>query len=144
MIEGIQAAYCFAPRLEKHGPTGKDPVIDLVERYDASTVDIGSLTFRASPQRHRLADGRDVLIVGDFDADAIALDEHSNHILLLDGCDLSFAMTTLAMDGGRFLEALIFLVEKKHRSTHLWQIARQCAELAGAPEAAAFYQMFLG
>ena len=144
IIDEIRASYCFVRRQRPQGLQGHDPVIDLLDRYDASTVDIGSIKFRATPQPQRCRDGIPVLIFADFEADALALDDSSHQIWSLDGCKLSFVMMTLAQDGGRFFDALIYLVETKGTSVESGQIARRCAELAGSDAAIGFYQMLVG
>ena len=143
LVDETRRSFCFIAREHALGLSYDCPVMDLVDRYDSSFFDIGSIRFRDIPDAHGIADENGYIIFADFDADLIAKDKR-NRVLLLDGCDPSFVMMTLAENGGRFLEALILLVEARQRGDNPTEIARRCAVVAGSEKAVGFFEMLTG
>ncbi len=93
-------------------------------------------------------------IVGEQEADPLLMDADTFEIHLADLSDLSFVICKCALNGGRFLDALILVVQfyARHRD-HDDEDARQkdalhsasvCAEAAGGMVYLDFYKSVLG
>lgn len=126
-------------------PIHDNPVLDLVLRYDMSTVRMGLVSFRNTIET---ISGK--LWFGKAEADRLVVDPGSSRIQLLDHAAPSYVICDCASSGAQFLDALIAGIEPgpendpfEEDSPELPPVAIQCARAAGGEEFLSFYRDIL-
>jgi hypothetical protein len=126
----------------------EDPVLDLVQNYDATSLEIGMVTFL-----EKIEEERDYLSFGKFEIDDLVIKKSTGNILML-GEGKDHVLYPCAQNGDKFLDALLIAAnffEMRSMDDVLYedqqltcQLAIECSEIAGGVEYEDFYKMFLG
>lgn len=145
-IEGIRKSYFC---VEKEGLERQDdPILDLIARYDLSSVEIGSIRFADEPVQ---LDGS--IYIGEVEVDPILMDVTSREICVVDRDAHNHIMWWCARNGDSLLDALI--IAERHLSKcgyddALWddqvaacEVASDCAKAAGGTKYLDFYKMLV-
>jgi hypothetical protein len=98
-VAAVQEAYVCT--LKKYVTVFLDPVLDLVDRYDASKVEIGGFSFGKEVVQH---DG--LCFFGILEVDPVAVSVESSEILWFYHYDMS-VVSKCALNGAHFLDALL-------------------------------------
>jgi len=145
-IERAQKSYLC---IEKKGLDRQDdPVLDLITRYDLSSVEIGMVRFTDTPI---VQDGS--MCIGEFEVDPILMDITSGEIYVVDLAARNHIMWWCAKNGESFLDALI--IAERHLSrcgydytfagdqAAAFEVASNCAEAAGGRKYLDFYKVLV-
>ncbi len=126
----------------------KDPIKDLVENYDGSTVNIGMVNFEIKPY-----EDSDYYYFAQFEVDLLAVDKNLKTVVLLQS-GTSEVYAKCAQNGSKFLEALAEAAPYLARcgiDKDLYdiqdiacQMAEHCSTIAGGFDFIAFYKMLMG
>lgn len=129
--------------------TSTDPLIDLIHRYDLSTVEIGVVRFVDTPIYHSK-----YLQVGEVEADPLVINHSDGEINVVDLADDRHTLWHCAEDGSSFLEALVYVdcfLSRRIGDNRFardqrpaCEVAARCAVAAGGIEFVAFYRMLVG
>jgi hypothetical protein len=135
--------------IEKKGLDRQDnPVLDLITRYDLSSVEIGMVRFTDT----LIVQGGSMCI-GEFEVDPILMDITSGEIYIVDWAARNHIMWWCAKNGDSFLDALI--LAERHLSrcgydytfaddqTAACEVASNCAEAAGGRKYLDFYKVLV-
>jgi hypothetical protein len=126
-----------------------DPVLELIENYDSSNLEIGMISFDQN-----IEEGEDYLFFGKFEVDDLAVHRNFGTVVMLeDGSD--HVLYKCAGNGAKFLDALILaakFLEKRANDDSLYEnqgltckMAEECGEIAGGKaEYQDFYKMMFG
>ena len=126
-----------------------DPLLDLVTRYDASSITIGMVKFSARPFESEIG-----WIVGNDEAELILIERESGEVQVRETGKEWYVASRCAATSAKFLDSMALvacfsarcLVDpeldadnegKRHR-------AAKCAALAGGEQYLAFYENALG
>ena len=142
--EAIRDAYTCRRRPGMEIRVSDNPIIDLVRRYDLSSVEVGLVEFGSAI--YELA-GK--LCFGKAEADPLVIDEDSGHVQLLDHASPGYVICECARNASQFLDALVAGTEilGGRRSEDIiedFDVVNRCAELAGGDEYRVFYAQILG
>lgn len=126
-----------------------DELLELIECFNIPPTDIpGGIKFAQNIERMG-----DYYVVGQQEADPLLMNASTFEIHNADLFDLSFVMCKCALNGGRFLDAMIKVVQffARHRNSDekaqdedAIATAALCARVAGGPEYLDFYKSILG
>ena len=132
------------PGMDK--PSHDNPLIDLVQRYDMSSVRIGLVSFRSTIDE---ISGK--LWFAKAEADPLVIDPESSRIQLLDHAALPYVICECASSGAQFLDALLAGIEARPdtepfdgESPEVPSVSLQCARIAGSEDYWPFYRDILG
>lgn len=147
-IEKFMARYTFMPKSDVEYKSGDD-LIDLIDGYDTTRVEIGMLTFL-----EKTVSDADYIYVGQHEADDLVIDRTTKEVKVKEyGQD--HILSECAANSAAFLDAL-FIAASYMATTNLndesgedgqrviYAMANECAEKAGGSEYLPFYLMFLG
>lgn len=132
------------PNIQYHND---DPVLDLIENYDASKLEIGMVTFSEPRDLHE-----NLLQIGRFEEDALCLNSNNGEVVVVDGNEPEHLMWKCSSNTDTFLSALIcaasFLSGKLRQDSQFDQIAindvvRECSVIAGGDTYIDFYKVLL-
>ncbi|WP_442510519.1 hypothetical protein SH528x_002144 [Novipirellula sp. SH528] len=135
-IQDIKSAFMCVPRRDpSEALRTANPVFDLLNRYDCTSVQLPNFRFSDCPQQ--TANG---VLIGWWEADPVLLD--SGSIACYDHAAPDYVISTCAKDCSRFLAALIHHAAR-YRSPE-WrerrdELGRECASVAGDPSSWQFY-----
>jgi hypothetical protein len=148
--EAAEFQRSFVCVLRSTAPTERqtDPLLDLLSRYELSTIEIGMITF-ASPAAEPA-----LVRVGAVEADPLILDRRTGEVLVTEGSPSGGVLWRCARDGARFLDALAPAAEFLARCAFDLTLsddasarrsrAEECSVAAGGAEYLDFYRMLLG
>lgn len=136
--------------IEKKGAISEfeDPLLDLITRYDISSIEIGMIRFASLAAR-----SNQMWTVGKVESDPIILDSVSGELVVKDLHDKGHILWHCAFGSDRFLDALIPVA--RFLATCTWdlallenqqeacKVADDCAILAGGSAYLNFYQMLV-
>lgn len=137
------------PRAGIPATRNQNPILELIQNYDLSTVDIGMVTFL-----NRVIRKEGKLIIGEFEQDPLMLNESTGEVYISDHIKPSHIMCKCALDGAHFLDALI--IAARHLSecgvnyplawdqTLKHSVAQECASKAGGKEYLKFCEVLIG
>jgi hypothetical protein len=145
-IERTQKSYLCVER--KGLDRQDDPVLDLITRYDLSSVEIGMVRFTDTPI---VQDGS--ICVGEFEVDPILMDITSGEIYIVDWAARNHITSWCAKNGDSFLDSLIIAERHISRCGYDYalsdnqaaacEVASNCAEAAGGKKYLDFYKMLV-
>lgn len=125
-----------------------NPVLELVENYDASHLGIGMINFYET-----IEEEEDYVFFGKFEIDELAIHKNLGTVVMLES-ESEQVIYKCAANGSNFLDAIVVaaaFLEKRANDDSLYenqkltcQIAEECAEIAGGKECQDFYKMMLG
>jgi len=148
-IERTLAGYFSKLRPDSSTTQGKEPLIDLIENYDLSKVDIGSIRFdsiveRTGPKWR----------IGTFASDLLVVDPQSGEIQVEEFPSAGHLLWECAESGSKFLDALVlaarFLgccswdVELYDDQAAHKRVANECTIAAGGDRYRDFYLVLCG
>jgi hypothetical protein len=142
----VLGSYDSFPKKNQYNPH-VDEVINLIECYDVSKVEIGSISFF-----EQFTSDDKFIYFGSFDADNLAIEIESGMIVLVE-YGLHHIISECAENGDKFLDAIIFgfeVVTKYRVDENLsdnqkfaCSMASRCANLAGGDLYLPFYKTLL-
>lgn len=146
-IDPVTAPFFCRRRPGMPGSADKNPIIDLVLRYDLSSIDFGLVTFRSEIQD---LDGK--LWFGEAAGDLLAIDRETLRVQLLDHGAPEYVMCDCAITAERFLDAMIAYLTEPWMEVDLFEEdpplepprSLRLAEIAGGTEYMPFYESILG
>lgn len=144
MWDELKSAYECPPRADHLGIDSIDPLLELIDKYDVSRVEISFIRFEKSPWQIDLPGHGKVIIFAALDADYLGSSLETGEVFFLDGSNVQYIMDTVALDGSRFLDALIELLDSKFNHADPQESATRCAKLAGKSDASGFYELMTG
>lgn len=126
-----------------------NPIIELIENYDATNVQIGMIGFD-----ERIEQNEEYMFFGKFEVDDLAIKKSLGTVVLLEN-GLDYVVYQCASSGSNFLDAIIVAagyLEKRAVDDNLYEnqeltckIAEECAEIAGSKSTyQEFYKMLFG
>jgi len=144
--EGIEREQKSYLCVEKKGLERQDdPILDLITRYDLSSVEIGMVRFVDEAVQQ---DGS--IYIGEFEVDPILMDITSKEIYVVDRDAHNHIMSWCARNGDSFLDALIIAERRLSRcgidyalsndQVAACEIASDCAKVAGGTKYLNFYK----
>ena len=147
--EGIERALKSYLCVEKEGlELQGDPILDLITRYDLSSVEIGMVRFADEPIQ---LDGS--MYIGEVEVDPILMDISSREIYVVDRDAHNHIMWRCARNGDSFLDALIIAERYLSRCWYddtlsndqvaACEVAGDCARAAGGTKYLGFYKMLV-
>jgi hypothetical protein len=103
------AAFEAKPRLTSDATPADDPLLDLIGRYDTTTLEIGLMAFNQYGLRYYRAAllAQRQVIVALYEVDPVAVCLDSGNVIQVDHAEPSYTMARWARDGGAFLEAIL-------------------------------------
>ncbi len=126
-----------------------DPIKNLVNNYDGSTVTLGMITFNIDPE-----EDEDYYFFGCFEVDYLVINKNLKTIEMLEYGEQDHVLCKCASSSSRFLEAILLaaqFAEKCGSDEVLYNdkdanilVIEECASLAGGDEYIDFYKMMLG
>jgi hypothetical protein len=128
---------------------GRDALIELVENYDLSGVEVASLRFAEHPEDHGA-----VLRLGTFDSDLLIIDSTTGEVQIEEFPSDSHRLWECAENGSKFFDALAIAAKFLGRcswDTDLYddqavhkQVAEMCTAAAGGDRYRDFYLVICG
>lgn len=126
-----------------------DPILDLVNNYDGSTVVIGMITFDIEPE-----EDDNYYVFGRFEADFLAINKSLKIVEVLEYGTNGHVIYQCARNSSSFLNAIIEAAGymgkcvsdsnlRKDKSI-LNLVIERCGDLAGGDDYIDFYKMMLG
>ena len=125
-----------------------NPLLDLVESYDVSGVEVGMVSFGKEVE-----DTGTGWLVGSVEADNLLVDRKKGHVVVRE-FNQENLLWRCAVDASSFLDAILAIgtfLEASGRDESLSEddtsrkvVAGQCARMAGGDEYSDFYKMLLG
>lgn len=103
--EFLKCFRCGSRSSEQSIAAFDDAMLDLICRWDMSSVEIGSLTFL--PEAKESSKSSDYLVVGRLETDLLAFDKKSYRWVLLDGDDETRILCEAAESGESLLLGLL-------------------------------------
>ncbi len=140
---------CSEDSVQSHLNNVSNPVLDLINRFDVSTLEIGMITFLKPVVEieQRWLVGKDELL-------PIVINQLTEEVTVEQITPNRHTIQLCARSGGNFLAALLSIacfLGKCSYDTQLYEDdlakyeqARKCAELAGGERYRSFYQYLLG
>jgi len=126
-----------------------DPILDLVNNYDGSTVAIGMITFDIE-----LEEDNDYYIFGRFEADFLAINKNLKIVEMLEYGTNDYVIYQCARNSSSFLNAIIEAAgymgkcasdsNLRKDKNILSLVVERCGDLAGGDDYIDFYKMMLG
>ncbi len=123
----------------------KDPIRDLVNNYNGSTVQIGGISFD-----FETIEDEDYFYFAEYEVDVFALNKNLNTIVLLEFGTDNHVLCAVAGNSSLFLMAILeaakFYVQDDDvclNQAITCQMAEYCAEIAGGNDYLSFYKMLL-
>jgi hypothetical protein len=155
----IQSQYTLKKKTCIKPMTYNDPVVNLIDDYDTSKLEIGTLTLGKTA--FSFLPPKDKIHIGAIESDILVLNPTTGCIELLDHEQLNFVMATCASSGSKFLDALFMLMayepphagfsikltekQKKGNNQAAGLRAKECAKAAGiSSEKINIYELLLG
>ena len=149
-IEKMVRRYDCIPVDAKTYPSDvNSEVLKLLYSYDCSIVEIGILTFSK-----KVEEIEDYFIIGEVEADILALNKITLEVQVLDHSNLSWVIWPCASNGNYFLDALLLSVEYFSQLLNKPELAAnpsfayeyvlRCSEKAGGDKHIEFYKLLLG
>lgn len=145
-IEDRKRSYFDA--YKRGGNISQYPLVELVENYDCSNLEIGMITFD-----ERIEDKRRFLFFGRFEVDDLAVDITTGGVVMLE-CGLDHILYDCAQNDSSFLEAILntaVFLERRCFEEGLYeneevniQMAEEFGDIAGGEKYYDFYKMMLG
>ncbi len=151
---------CFACDKISDDGALENPLLDLIKRYDCSSLEIGLISFSPECYDYLDIDQSAYIPVAVMESDPVVVDKISGKILILDHGNLNFVMSTLADSGEKFLDSLIRMaeiklphkgpfdklseLEKTNNNDFILKYAQGCARIAGISLDANIYEILLG
>jgi hypothetical protein len=147
-IEELMSSYKIEMKPLSTSYSG-NPVLELVENYDSSNLEIGMICFDEN-----IEIGEDYIFFGKFEIDDLAINKNLGQVVMLeDGSDN--VLYECASSGANFLSATIVaanFLEKRANDDAIYNnqelaisMAEECAERAGGKnEYQNFYKMLFG
>jgi hypothetical protein len=147
IVEGYKKRFFFKKRTSFSKLM--EPIIDLVNNYDAPDEFLGMLTFDLKPY-----EDEDYYYFARFEADLLAINKVYKNIQLLEFGTDNHVLYNCASNGGRFLDALLLCAEIIERCDSdlifsendnlICELSKECGERAGGSQFTGFYKMLLG
>ncbi|WP_372719265.1 hypothetical protein [Novipirellula sp.] len=135
-IQDIKSTFtCVPRRVPSEDVRATNPIFDLLNRYDCTSVQLPNFRFAERPQHTENG-----VLIGWSEADLVLLGNGS--IACHDHAALNYIITACAQDSSRFLAALIHFAA--HYRSSVWrerrgELGHECASIAGAPSSWKFY-----
>lgn len=130
------------------GHVSQYPLVELVENYDCSNVEIGMIKFDERVE----VKGR-FIFTGRFEVDDLAIDLTTGSVVMLE-CGLEHILYNCAQNDSSFLEAILNIavfLERRTVEEGLYeneelniQMAEEFGDIAGGEKYYDFYKMMLG
>ena len=124
------------------------PIVELVENYDCSNLEIGMITFD-----ERIEEKGRFIFFGRFEVDDLAVDLITGSVVMLE-CGLDHILYDCAQNDSSFLEAILntaIFLERRSVEEGLYeneelnnQMAEEFGDIAGGEKYYDFYKMMLG
>lgn len=144
LIDEIISGYDCVMRSGVMSEYYDDVLLDLINRYDVSSVQIGFIRFNQSPLSIPRKGKAKYVIIAAFDADYIAVSLDTGGVVLVNGDAYPYIITPIAKNGTKFLDSLIALIEGTNRSLNNKELIISCVELSGTPESVGFFEVLCG
>jgi hypothetical protein len=126
-----------------------NPIEELVNNFDGSSVEIGMITFDIEPFDHE-----DYFVFGRFEIDFLVISKRTGEIKLIDHEDESNIMYECASGSSVFLKAILeaaaFLDKLPYKNNlandqkQICEMAESCSSIAGGNKYIGFYKTLLG
>jgi hypothetical protein len=143
-IDNLLNSYKFKP---KSSDGAADSVLDLVNRFDGSGVEIGMLSFSKKTDEDAA-----YFYFGNFEVDDMVIEKKSGQVLLKEN-GKNHILYACASSGSAFLDAVyaaasflaaVPLGEDVSEQPDVCNVSAKCAAHAGGEAYSAFYKMFIG
>lgn len=130
-----------------------DELLNLINNYDVSAVEIGSVHFDLDQSIRPLTESARFFRVGLDEADFLVIDTASGEIVVEDSHSPGFIVSYCAQSSGAFLDALYQIAmpndeylrnEADINSVDWCKKAADCAKLAGGDKYLTYYKATLG
>ncbi|WP_156305425.1 hypothetical protein [Sphingobacterium endophyticum] len=145
-IEGRKRSYLAA--YKGGGSVSQYPLVELVENYDCSNLEIGMITFD-----ERIEQKGRFIFFGRFEVDDLAVDLITGSVVMLE-CGLDHILYDCARNDSSFLDAILnaaIFLERRSGEEGLYeneelniQRAEWFGDIAGGEKYYDFYKMMLG
>ncbi|MCY2987563.1 MAG: hypothetical protein NTY19_06830 [Planctomycetota bacterium] len=133
---GIRRGFECILRTEVSGPVHRDPIVDLLSRYDATGLEIGLIAFAS-----HVEDRGNKLYFGEAESDYLVIDKATGRVQVLDHAKPDHVICECAETSERFFDALIAGLDVASLGD---RSLGQCVNLAGGQRYRAFYADILG
>jgi hypothetical protein len=150
--ERVRSSF-VVPRIKENTAGIRDPLLDLVENFDVSKLEIGPVRFDQRCKEFYRQNDRRIMFAMD-DADYLVIDNETHEIAVEDSQSPGYVVGYCAKDGTHFLEALLEMARRStvHYPVDLQNLpvidycenAKVCAEKAGGKKYLWFYKTALG
>jgi len=164
--ENYRHGYICKRKPEELPKQSENPLLDLINRYDTSTLEIGFIMLNPANMEHidtAILDKASRILVGEIEADPLVILSTTGEVQNLDHADLNYVIGTYAISGDCFLDALILLasyqppyesipptvelteVQKVENNIAAHKHAIECAQAAGIdPSCCNLYEELIG
>ena len=144
----ISRFYCI-PKLDRNIKIySNDTILQLLQYYDCSKIEIGAVTFLFEP-----IEDVSYYQIGNVDADVLILDKMSLKVKVLDYTNVSHVIWECSSSSDNFLEALLLCAEfftlrlqdssLAENNKYITGVINNCTEKAGGNEYTSFYKVLL-
>jgi hypothetical protein len=143
-VDNLLNSYKFKP---KSGDALADPVLDLVNRFDGSGVEIGMLSFAKKTKEDAA-----YIYFGNFEVDEMVIEKKSGQVVMKEN-GKNHILYACASSGSAFLDAVyaaasflaaVPLGEDVSEHPDVCKVSATCSTQAGGEAYSAFYKMFIG